>query len=118
MRARDAMTTNKSTKTTAALLVLAALLLVPALDAAAQDLPDREAVERALIGYHDLADKKTLSSLGLGVDLVLQKIVTKPSQRALARTRAISALQHFPSAATRAVLLAYSPMTGVLQLQA
>jgi HEAT repeat protein len=106
MEARDAMTTTMSTKTTTALLILAALLLSPALEAAAQDLPQRETVEQALIGIHDLADKKSLSSLGPGVDVVLQKIVTHPSHRALARTRAISALQHFPSAAARAVLLA------------
>jgi len=105
MGARDAMTTTMSTKTTAATLLALAALLLGQPPAAAQDLPQREAVEQALMEIHDLDNKQQLQSLGAGVDVVLLQIVAKPSHRALARTRAISALQHFPSKAARAALL-------------
>lgn len=90
---------------TSIVITLASLLL--ALPAAAQDPPppDRRAVELALSDHETLLSKERLLRLGPGVEGVLRQLVTSPSRRALARSRAIAALRFFPSKETRTALL-------------
>jgi len=87
-----------------AALLTAVSLSPPA--TAAPPQPDRATVEQLLSGVEDLPTRQDLLRLGAGVDAVLRQIVEHPSARALARTRAITALRFFPSKTTRTTLLA------------
>lgn len=67
---------------------------------------DRDELEQMLSDYERIPKKAELLHLGPGPDLeaMLRNIILHPSPRALARIRAISVLQYFPSAANAAVL--------------
>ncbi len=69
--------------------------------ASATDPGLRERVEMALSPIERLPSREELLRLSPRVEEVLREIVDQPSPRALARSRAISVLQLFPSEATR-----------------
>jgi hypothetical protein len=91
------------------LIVCVSVALFPSLTpgpAEAADATLRERVELALSAVETLPSREDLLRLSPKVDEVLREIVEKPSRRALARSRAISALQFFPAETTRRTLRA------------
>jgi hypothetical protein len=87
------------------------------LQLSAQAAPTREELERALSGYESVPDKETLARLGPEVEERLQEVVRHPSQRTLARVRALVALRFFPSPGTEAILLSVIRQGGKTPLE-
>jgi hypothetical protein len=81
------------------------LLLLLLLPISAEARSPRERVELSLMAYESVPNREALLRITPDVAQVLREIVERPSPRALARNRAISVLQLFPSAATTATLL-------------
>jgi hypothetical protein len=93
------------------LLVVVAMLLSSSASARSGSLRDR--LELALSGLESLPSKHALLQISPHVDELLRDIVSNPSRRALARTRALVVLRHFPSTATTSTLRATIQRTAV-----
>jgi hypothetical protein len=85
-------------------LLVAALAPAPAAGEPAPPAAVREHVELALSAIETVPDREALLRIHPQVEQVLRQIVASPSRRALARSRALAVLRHFPSEATRATL--------------
>jgi hypothetical protein len=80
---------------------IAMLSLLPSLTQAA---PSRAKLEVMLSGFETIPSRESLLRFDPRVEQLLAEIVLQPTARPLARNRAITVLQYFPSKSTSAVL--------------